>query len=593
MTREEFLTEFEGLQRSVPLSSQQALGLMLDLTRLCMNTGHHAWGLEVVDYCKPILIRMMVNASGIQMRELNDFMLSHSEYADWRYKMYWDFVLEETYDRFIPFMEYMERRRPFKKKFYEPRAFTKDGKQALYKVAKALQRFADEHLKILTISLPPRVGKSTIFMFFLVWNAIRKPNSHSAYGGYSGVLAQGFYGELVNLLTTSEYCCSEIYDRWNTGHVYIRDKSAENFTINLDADDRFKTLTCRGLDGSWTGIIDISKDGILAVDDLIRDREHSMSATRMEKTYQEFLNKMVDRMNDGAQMVLIGTLWGVLDPIVRIQKEYENDPECMFLVIPALDDNDESNFDYFENGFSTKYYIEMRDRLDDAEWQAKYQQRPYKREGLTFPAESLKYFDGVIADADVRRVFGVIDVAVGGGDNLSFPICAELKNGRFPIPRWVFDKGSPDVTIPKVVSAIQQEVVTEVRIEQTGVGYLYSNLLRKALKDKNISFCKVIPIEAPRRMSKEEKINGYADSARGRFEFLEKKSTIVPVENEDGITFYRRNEDYQKAMDDLCMYSSQGKNTTDDGADSIAQLERACAEKAMAQIEIVHIEGGI
>ena len=200
MTREEFLTEFEGLQRSVPLSSQQALGLMLDLTRLCMNTGHHNWGLEVVDYCKPILIRMMVNASGMQMRELNDFMLSHSEYADWRYKMYWDFVLEETYDRFIPFMEYMERRRLFKKKFYEPRAFTKDGKQALYKVAKALQKFADEHLKILTISLPPRVGKSTIFMFFLVWNAIRKPNSHSAYGGYSGVLAQGFYGELVNLL---------------------------------------------------------------------------------------------------------------------------------------------------------------------------------------------------------------------------------------------------------------------------------------------------------------------------------------------------------------------------------------------------------
>ena len=122
---------------------------------------------------------------------------------------------------------------------------------------------------------------------------------------------------------------------------------------------------------------------------------------------------------------------------------------------------------------------------------------------------------------------------------------------------------------------------------------MYSDLLKKALKAKNISFCKIIPIEAPRRMTKEEKISGYADSARGRFEFLEKKSTIIPVENEDGITFYRRNEDYQKAMDDLCMYSSQGKNTTDDGADSIAQLERACAEKAMAQIEIVHIEGGI
>lgn len=593
MTRQEFQTEFEGLQRSIPLSDQRALELMLDLTRLCMDSNEHAWGLEVVDYCKPRLIRMMVEASGMQLRELNDFMLGHPEYSDWRYDLYWKFVLEETYDRFIPFMEYMERNRRFEKKFYEPRAFTKDGKQALYKVAKALQRFADEHLKILTISLPPRVGKSTIFMFFLVWNAMRRPNSHSAYGGYSGVLAQGFYGELVNLLTTSEYCGVEIYERWNPGHVYVRDKSAENFTINLDSDDRFKTLTCRGLDGSWTGIIDISKDGILAVDDLIRDREHSMSAVRMEKTWQEFMNKMVDRMNDGAQMVLIGTLWGVLDPIVRIQKKYENDPECMFLVIPALDENDESNFDYFENGFSTAYYIRMRDDLDDAEWQAKYQQRPYKREGLTFPAESLKYFDGVIADADVRRVFGVIDVAVGGGDNLSFPICAELKSGRFPVIRWVFDKSSPDTTIPRVVNAIQQEVVTEVRIEQTGVGYLYVNYLRKALKEKNITFCKVIPVDAPRRMSKEDKISGYADSAKDRFEFLEKKSTIVPVGNEDGITVYKRDKDYQNAMDDLCMYSSQGKNATDDGADSIAQLEISCTAKAMAQIDVVHVEGGL
>ena len=93
-------------------------------------------------------------------------------------------------------------------------------------------------------------------------------------------------------------------------------------------------------------------------------------------------------------------------------------------------------------------------------------------------------------------------------------------------------------------------------------------------------------------MSKEDKISGYADSAKAHFEFLDKKSTIVPIGDEDGINVYKRDEDYQRAMDDLCMYSSQGKNKTDDGADSIAQLEISCTVKAMAQIEVVHVEGG-
>lgn len=592
MTREEFLEEFEGAQAQINVNEQRVLERLLDLTRLCMETGHHDWGLEVVDYSKPRLIRMMYEASGMEMRELNDFLLNHSEYADWRYKMYWDFVLEETYDRFIPFMEYMERHRPFKKKFYEPRAFTKDGKPALYKVAKALQKFADEHKKILTISLPPRVGKSTIFMFFLVWNAIKRPNSHSAYGGYSGVLAQGFYGELGDLLTTDEYCCSEIYERWNSGHVFIHDKSAENYTINLDTGDRFKTLTCRGLDGSWTGIIDISKDGILAVDDLIRDREHSMSASRMEKTWQEFLNKMVDRMNDGAQMVLIGTLWSVLDPIMRIQKKHKDDPDCMFLVIPALDENDESNFDYLENGFSTKYYIEMRESLDDAEWQAKFQQRPYVREGLLFPTDELNYFDGIVYTGDIRRVFSVIDVAVGGGDNLSMPICAELNSGRKPIVRWIYDKRSTAITIPRVVDAIIQEVITEVRIERTGVGYLFEDGLRKELANRNVNFCKVISVNAPNRMTKEEKINGYSDYIKREFEFLSPQK--ANLEQSDGrVVVYKRDADYQRAMDDMSMYTSSGKNINDDAPDSMAQISIACEQKRNGQVNPIHIDGGL
>ena len=593
MTREEFLEEYEGAQKQMaPETAQRVLSRLLDLTRLCMETGHHDWGLEVVDYSKPRLIRMMFEASGMDMRELNDFLLNHNEYSDWRYKMYWDFVLEETYDRFIPFMEYMERKRPFAKKFYEPRAFTKDGKVALLKVAKELQNLEYGLYKFLGVSLPARVGKSTICIFFLCWIANRHPNAHNAMGGHAGTLVKGFYKELLNFMTSEEYMFAEIYSRWHPSHVMIRDKSAEDYTITLDEPDRFATITCRGIDATWTGAVDVSQDGILYVDDLIRDRQHSLSPSRMEETYQEYLNKMVDRMNDGAKQLMVGTLWNVSDPLERIRKLHENDPDYKFLRIPALDDDDESNFDYLEKGFSTKYYKDMRDTLDDAEWQAKFQQRPYVREGLLFPSDELKYFDGVVYTGDIKRVFAVIDVAVGGGDNLSMPICAELNSGRKLIIRWIYDKHSTAVTVPRVVDAIIREVITEVRIEHTGVGFLFEDALRKELNDRAVYFCKVISVNAPNRMSKEDKINGYSDRIKSNFEFLSPTKASLE-EADERVSVYRRDADYQRAMDDMSMYTSIGKNTNDDAPDSMAQLEIMCEKRSNGQVNPIHIEGGL
>ena len=95
-------------------------------------------------------------------------------------------------------------------------------------------------IKFLGVSLPARVGKSTIAIFGLTWLAMKRPNSHSAMGGHSGVLTKGFYRELLNLIDTSEYRFGQIYKFWHeNARKVIRDKSAEDFTINLDKPDRF------------------------------------------------------------------------------------------------------------------------------------------------------------------------------------------------------------------------------------------------------------------------------------------------------------------------------------------------------------------
>ncbi len=929
MTKDEIRVEYDFLktkyEKEGKEKAQSNLNNLYNLARACMDEGAHDIGLEVVDYCKSILESMITGATGMSMRDTNDFLIAHPEYADWRYTMYWDFVLEETFDRFEPFMFYMERKRPFSKKFYEPRRYTKQGKVALKQVADELENLENRKYKFLGVSLPSRIGKliadytpvltkegwknhgdlvvgdevvglngewvkvtyvhpknvankrvffmdgsfidchenhewvvydkgatketvvetkqiqknltmendnrfryylpikepfkgetrndlpippyvlgawlgdgnntkpditicdtdleilheiekhyrntriynqvgckryafenlradlkqmgmcysqmttekhiptryiladekqrldllaglidtdgtlktgenryvittsskllkndiielvstfgwrisvsvqepklstsgiqgkhriyvigfsptfeipcrvprkqlttfskqrrigicdvediepvsgncitvqggiyrvgkqlipthnSTICIFYLCWKGIRNPNSHSAMGGHAGTLVKGFYKELLNFMTSEEYSFKEIFDRWHIGHTMVRDKSAEDLTITLDEPDRFATITCRGIDATWTGAIDVSRDGILYVDDLVRDRQHSLSPTRMEETFQEYLNKMVDRKNDGAQELMVGTLWNVLDPLERLSKMYAHNPEYKFLRIPALDENDESNFDYILNGFSTTYYKEMRERLDNAEWQAKFQQRPFVREGLLFPPEEFKYFDGYVLTSDVKRVYAVIDPAFGGDDALSMPICYELKNGRRLIVEWIYDGRTIKYTIPRIVRAMSQHNITEVRVEKNGAGLLLEKDIREEMNKQGVHGCKLVSVSAPNRMSKEDKIMGYSDFVKDNFEFLpyERNNVTEQEVNDPDIMHFKRDADYNKAMDCTCMYVTDGKNPSDDAPDSLAQLAIMVQKKTNGQIEVLHIEGGL
>ena len=415
---------------------------------------------------------------------------------------------------------------------------------------------------------------STMCIFFLGWVALKRPNSHNAMGGHSGILAKGFYKELLNLISTEEYTFAELFEFWHPGRTVLRDKSADEFTITLDNPDRFATITCRGIDGTWTGAVDVSADGYLYVDDLVRDRQHSLSPVRMEDTYQEYLNKMVDRKNDGARELMVGTLWNVLDPLERIRKQYEGNPKYRFRKIPALNDDDESNFDYKINGFSTNYYRNMREKLDKAEWEAKFQQRPFVREGLLLPLDELRYFNGILPEGDFRRV-AVTDIAWGGGDSLSMPIGAEYENGDVYIYDWVFNNGPKEVTIPLVTGKIIENEIRQTRFEGNNGGDLYCQYVDEELQKHNYK-CSCDSQKAPNKVKKLEKIIAYAGDIKRKFVFLTSKLPTSEQREEDarlGIKRYYRSKEYQKAMDELGMFVSIGKNEHDDAADSLTQLE--------------------
>ena len=483
---------------------------------------------------------------------------------------------------------FMEQDRPQEKRFYLSRI------NPLNKVVNDIEDLANRKIKFLGISLPSRTGKSTTAIFGLSWLAMKRPNSHSAMGGHSGVLTKGFYKELMNLFDSAEYRFMQIYQYWHGEERVIQDKSAEDLTINLGNPDRFSTITCRSIDATWTGAVDVSWDGWLYVDDLVRDREHSLSPTRMENTWQEYLNKMVDRKSGfnpvdidtgfdidiqflfpGACELMIGTLWNVYDPLYRMEQMYGDDPLYRFRKIPALDENDESNFNYPVNGFTTEYYREMRERLDDPEWMAKYQQQPYVREGILINKNELNYFNGNITES-VNKIVGILDPAVGGGDYLSMVIVAEGKK-KYVID-WVYSRETKGKTIPELVAKIMTHNISEVHYERNGIGRVFDDELTQALHKAGYYRCKMTSFTAPEGMSKEEKIIGYSDWVKSNLWFIDENAKN---------TAYVRSNAYALALSHVFTYTSIGKNKWDDAIDNLAQTGRVYEKQRNGVIDII------
>ena len=149
----------------------------------------------------------------------------------WR-SLYWDTIKMESFWFFESFLIYMEHKRPYEKQFYLPRAKTlKIGVDDLQKLEDSKTQ------KMLTESLPSRTGKSTIMVFFGGWICLKHPESHNAMGTHSGFLSDHFYKEMLDLLTTPEYCFEELYAFFQPGKKFIEDKSAEKMTISLVSKD--------------------------------------------------------------------------------------------------------------------------------------------------------------------------------------------------------------------------------------------------------------------------------------------------------------------------------------------------------------------
>lgn len=452
--------------------------------------------------------------------------------------------LFEAKDVFDSYCIYLEWNRAPEKKFYQPR------RKVLKTVANALQDLADDRLDLLAISMPPGCGKTALAIFYLTWLAGRNPDEPMLTGSHSNSFVRGVYDECLRIFDKDgEYLWNDVFP-----DVAVSNTNAKDCRIDLGKRKRFETLEFTSIGTGNAGLYRAST--LLYCDDLVSGIEVALSKPRLDKLWETYTTDLRQRkIGNKCKELHIATRWSVHDVIGRLEQNYGDFDRNRFIVMPAMNEKDESNFDYdYGVGYSTETLRKQREVMDEMSWKALYMNQPVEREGLLFPADELRYFNGVLPDGEPDRKLMVMDIAWGGGDFTACPIAYAYGDAVF-IPDLVFNNGDKTVTRPEVVGKIIQHKINVVRGEANNGGDEYCDVVDSQLRQQGYH-CSVRSQRAPSGQSKLSRIIQYAPDIK-RFYFLDEK---------------HQSKEYKTFMEQVTMFTQLGKVPHDDAPDSLAQL---------------------
>ena len=378
-------------------------------------------------------------------------------------------LLDAKYN-FDCYCRYLEWNRPAKKKFYEPR------RKQLKPIADAMQQLADGELDILSVSVPPGCGKTTLSIFFLSWIGGKNPELSVLGGSHSNSLLHGIFDELLRVLDKDgEYLYNDVFPL-----APVVGNSGKELRIDLQTQKRFETFEFSSIGSGNAGKVRCSR--LLYCDDLIDGIETAMSRDRLDKLWQQYYTDLRQRKIGNCAELHVATRWSIWDPIGRLEQEYGDDKRAKFLVFPAMNKNDESNFDYpYSLGFTTEMYRQQRDIMDDASWRALYMGQPIEREGRVFDPTELRYYFS-LPEVEPDSILAICDTKEQGDDYCAMPVFYQYGQDYY-LDTWVCDNGKVETVMEKVVRTLVDRKVRICRIESNRGGTLFAADVQKRLKE--------------------------------------------------------------------------------------------------------------
>jgi len=434
----------------------------------------------------------------------------------------------------------LEKERRFARKslwafclYYDYAFFSK--RPFLEKVAEAFQGVCERKIMSLSISMPPRAGKSYITSLGAAWYLGNNPEESIMRNTCTATLYRKF--------------------SYDTRAIVISEKFMEVFPDVKISDDRasvdgwnLKRSRQVGYFGGGVGgtIIGFGASGIAITDDLYKSLDDALSETTNEAVHRWKESAHDSRLERNCPIIDIGTRWTKRDVIGKGIEEGKYD---VSIVISALTEDGKS---FCEDVKTTEEYIKIKNSVAQEIWSGEYMQEPAEIEGLLFRASDLKTFKKEdIAGQKPESILGYADIADQGDDSLSVPF-AKIFKGKIFIDEVLFTKQSTDVTVELLAEMIKRINPDYVRMEGNGMGNIFANSVRKLVESE-----KVLTIH--NSTSKHSRILNMYGFILKYCHFLD-KSEYVP------------GSDYDRFMRELTSYMRDGKSKHDDSPDSLSGL---------------------
>lgn len=478
-------------------------------------------------------------------------------YEQWRRCL----LFEAPHD-FDSFMTYIELDRKPEKRFYAPR------KHYLRPMVQGFQDVLDGKLRLLTISMPKRAGKSQTGINFVNMLSGKFPDRSTLMEGTGDDLVKSFYNGCLEYLTVpNEYLFYDVFP-----DARLIQTNADSKTINLKSKSRFPTIMCRSIDARQVGLSEATN--VLYLDDCVEGREEAKNRQRLDDKWEVISGDIMGRAIEGTPMVFTGTRYSLYDPIGRVQEHAQREGWAWRAIeIPALDlVTDESNYEYEREGkkvFTTAYFREQRELLSAEQFESEFQQQPFEAKGLLFNKDELNYFFELPKDRDPDTIIAVGDTAESGSDSTSMPVAMIYGNAVY-IVDVVFDDSPAEVTKPECAKCLIDNRVASAVFESNNAGQYYARDVDQIIRERGYS----VGIRTKRTISnKQTRIEFASDNIKKNFYFKHPST-------------YKRGSQYWNFMKEVTTYTRSGKVPHDDAPDSLSLLENEIRMLSGGRVEV-------
>ena len=478
-------------------------------------------------------------------------------YAQWRRCL----LFEAPHD-FDSFMTYIELDRKPEKRFYAPR------KHYLRPMVQGFQDVLDGKLRLLTISMPKRAGKSQTGINFVNMISGKFPDRSTLMEGTGDDLVKSFYNGCLEYLTVpNEYLFYDVFP-----DARLVQTNADTKTVNLKSKSRFPTIMCRSIDARQVGLSEATN--VLYLDDCVEGREEAKNRQRLDDKWEVISGDIMGRAIEGTPMVFTGTRYSLYDPIGRVQEHAQREGWAWRAIeIPALDlVTDESNYEYEREGkkvFTTAYFREQRELLSAEQFESEFQQQPFEAKGLLFNKDELNYFFELPKDRDPDTIIAVGDTAESGSDSTSMPVAMIYGNAVY-IVDVVFDDSPAEVTKPECAKCLIENKVASAVFESNNAGQYYARDVDQIIRERGYS----VGIRTKRTISnKQTRIEFASDNIKKNFYFKHPST-------------YKRGSQYWNFMKEVTTYTRSGKVPHDDAPDSLSLLENEIRMLSGGKVEV-------